>query len=91
MQTIDIPRTVSVYPSRPYGERWWTKAWFNGRKEGETSVEIEERNEVIRFLHDETTKDEWLAKYYPKQMEVLYAALEQTREQVINQYKQAIS
>ena len=28
------------YPDRA-GVRWWTKAWFNNREEGEASVEIE--------------------------------------------------
>ena len=82
MQTIDIPRIVSVYHSFPFAERWWTKAWFNGHENGEASIEIT-REQAIKFLHDEIAKDAWL--------EVLYAALEQTREQMTNQYKQAIS
>ena len=40
LQSFDIPRIVSVYPDRA-GVRWWTKAWFNGKEEGEPSVEIE--------------------------------------------------
>lgn len=90
MQTIDIPRTVSVYHSFPFAERWWTKAWFNGHENGEASIEIT-REQAIKFLHDQIAKDAWLEEFYPKQMEVLYAALEQTREQMTNQYKQAIS
>lgn len=38
---------VTVYPDRA-GIRWWTKAWFNNREEGEASVEIE-REQAIRF------------------------------------------
>ena len=38
VQSFDIPRTVSVYPDQA-GVRWWTKAWFNNRKDGEASVE----------------------------------------------------
>ena len=33
IQSFDIPRIVSVYPDRA-GVRWWTKAWFNGKEEG---------------------------------------------------------
>ena len=39
------------------------------------------------YSHD-IQKDVWLEEFFPKQMAVLHAALEQTREQVINQYKQ---
>ncbi len=46
---FDIPRIVSVLP-RPAGVRWWTKAWFNGKEEGEPSVEIEERM-AVQFIH----------------------------------------
>ena len=35
IQSFDIPRLVTVYPDRA-GVRWWTKAWFNNREEGET-------------------------------------------------------
>jgi len=45
---------------------------------------------AIKFIHDDIEKDEWLEEFFPKQMEVLHAALAQTREQVINQYKQAV-
>ena len=39
VQSFDIPRLVTVYPDKA-GMRWWTKAWFNNREEGEASVEI---------------------------------------------------
>lgn len=48
IQSFDIPRAVTVYPDRA-GVRWWTKAWFNNREEGEASVEIE-REQAIRFI-----------------------------------------
>lgn len=65
IQSFDIPRMVSVYPDRA-GMRWWTKAWFNGKEEGEPSVEIEE--------------------HCPKQMEIYHNAIEQTKEQILQQY-----
>ena len=43
--------------------RWWTKAWFNNREEGEASVEIE-REQAIRFIHDNIEKDVWLEEFY---------------------------
>ena len=83
IQSFDIPRTVSVYPDRA-GVRWWTKAWFNNNENGESSVEIE-RQEAIRFILDCIEKDEWLTEYFPKQMEVYHQAIEQTKEQLLNQ------
>ena len=88
IQSFDIQRTVSVYPDKD-GIVWWTKAWFNGRKKGERAIEIN-RQQAIKFIKDIIEKDEWLEAYFPKQMEVLHAALAQTREQVINQIRQSI-
>lgn len=82
MQSFDIPRIVSVYPDRA-GVRFWTKAWFNNREEGEASVEIG-REQAIRFIQDRVEKDEWLEEYFPRQMEIYRNAIEQTREQLLN-------
>lgn len=82
MQSFDIPRIVSVYPDRA-GVRFWTKAWFNNREEGEASVEIE-REQAIRFIQDRVEKDEWLEEYFPRQMEIYRNAIDQTREQLLN-------
>ena len=75
---------VSVYPDRA-GVRWWTKAWFNGKEEGEPSVEIEERM-AVQFIHCQVDKDAWLEEHYPKQMEIYHNAIEQTKEQILQQY-----
>lgn len=88
IQSFDIPRLVSVYPDRA-GMRWWTKAWFNNREEGEASVEIEERN-AIRFMLDDFDKEEWMEKYFPEQMSNYHKAIEQTREQLITQLNNRI-
>ena len=87
IQSFDIQRTVSVYPDKD-GIVWWTKAWFNGRNKGERAIEIS-RQQAIKFIKNIIEKDEWLEAYFPKQMEVLHAALAQTREQVINQIRQS--
>ena len=58
VQSFDIPRTVSVYPDQA-GIRWWTKAWFNNRKDGEASVEISRQNALL-FIRNQVEKDEWL-------------------------------
>lgn len=81
MQSFDIPRIVSVYPDRA-GVRFWTKAWFNNREEGEASVEIE-REQAIRFMQDNFEKDAWLEEYFPHAMEVYHNAIEQTKEQLL--------
>ena len=83
IQTFDIPRLVSVYPDRA-GVRWWTKAWFNNRDEGECSVEIE-RQQAIQFIQNRIDKDLWLEEYFKKQMEVYHHAIEQTKEQLLQQ------
>ena len=83
IQSFDIPRLVTVYPDRG-GIRWWTKAWFNNKEEGEASVEIS-RQVAVRFIQDEIEKDAMLEEYFPKQMEVYHQAIEQTREQLLNQ------
>lgn len=87
IQSFDIQRTVSVYPDKD-GIVWWTKAWFNGKKKGERAVEIN-RQLAIKFIHDIIEKDEWLEEFFPRQMEVLHAALAQTRDQVISQLRQS--
>ncbi len=83
VQSFDIPRIVSIYQDRA-GVRFWTKAWFNNREEGEASVEIE-REQAIRFMQDNIEKDAWLEEYFPKAMEVYHNAIEQTKEQLLGQ------
>ena len=83
VQSFDIPRTVSVYPDQA-GVRWWTKAWFNNRREGEPSVEISRQN-AIDFIRNAVEKDAWLEEHFPAQMEVYHNAIRQTREQLLAQ------
>jgi hypothetical protein len=83
VQNFDIPRLVTVYPDRA-GIRWWTKAWFNNREDGEASVEIT-RQVAIRFIQNLIDKDTLLEEYFPKQMEVYHNAIEQTKIQLMNQ------
>ena len=75
---------VSVYPDRA-GVRWWTKAWFNNREEGEHSVEID-RMAAIRFIQDRIEKDEWLEEFFPKQMEIYHNAIEPRIPAVLVEY-----
>lgn len=83
VHSFDIPRLVTVYPDRA-GLRWWTKAWFNNKEEGEASVEIDRRT-AVGFIREEIGKEVMLEKYYPKQMEACRHAIEQTREQLMKQ------
>lgn len=83
IQSFDIPRMVSVYPDRA-GIRWWTKSWFNNKEEGEPAIEIDQKLAIL-FLHDQIDKDQWLEEYYPKQMEMYHNAIEQTKEQLLQQ------
>ena len=76
VQSFDIPRLVTVYPDKA-GMRWWTKAWFNNREEG--------RQAAVKFIQDLIDKDTMLEEYFPKQMEVYHHAIEQTKEQLLQQ------
>ena len=73
VQSFDIPRLVTVYPDKA-GMRWWTKAWFNNREEV-----------AVKFIQDLIDKDTMLEEYFPKQMEVYHHAIEQTKEQLLQQ------
>lgn len=80
-ESYDIERTASIYFDRS-GTRAWTKAWFNGRPTGEKSLEIP-REQAVKFHNDLITLDEWLAYYYPKQMNACVNAVEQARRQIL--------
>lgn len=80
--SYDIQREVSIYSDNS-GERWWTKAWFNGREKGEPSVEIN-RKFAIAFIDDVIKKDEWLSRFFPKQMTAIIKSLETTRNQLLS-------
>ncbi len=84
IQSFDIPRLVSIYPDK-FGVHWWTKSWFNGHKKGEKAIAIK-REQVMAFLHDTISKDDWLEQYYPKQMQLYHQAMEQTTKQLLQAY-----
>ena len=39
----------------------------------------------MKWTKELIEKDEWLEQYFPKQMEVYHNAIEQTKEQILNQ------
>lgn len=81
VQNYDIKRVASVYADNA-GERWWTTAWFNGREKGEPSIEIPRRM-AVSFIQNKISKDDWLARYFPKQMSSCYNAIEQARRHLL--------
>lgn len=81
IQTYDVQRTASVYFDRS-GTRCWTKSWFNGKEKGEKSIEIT-RQLAIKFINDEINMDDWLSRFYPKQMTVYHKAIAQARNQLL--------
>ena len=81
VQSYDIDREASVYFDNS-GTRCWTKAWFNGREKGEKAIEIT-RQLALKFIEDQIGLNEWLSRYYPKQMSVYYKAIEQARQQIL--------
>ena len=64
VQSFDIPRLVTVYPDKA-GMRWWTKAWFNNREEGEASVEIS-RQVAAKSIQDPNYKDKMRGEIFPQ-------------------------
>ena len=64
------------------GLRCWTKAWFNGRDKGEKSIEIT-RQQAIQFINHQIAMDDWLSRFYPKQMTAYHKAIEQARQQIL--------
>ena len=60
----------------------WTKAWFNEHEKGERSVPIP-LHLALQFDNDEITLDEWLARFYPKQMSVYQKVMAETRKQLL--------
>lgn len=81
IENYDIPRTASIYFDSE-GNRCWTKAWFCGREKGEPAVEIS-RKLAIAFINNEITKDSWLTQFYPKLMNSVATALNNTRQQLV--------
>lgn len=79
--SYDVEREASVYFDTS-GTRCWTKAWFNGREKGEKAIEIT-RQQAIKFINDEISKDDWLSRFYPKQMIAYRQAIDQTRQQIL--------
>ena len=78
VQNYDVRRIAAIYADS-LGLRWWTKAWFNGRENGERSQEIS-RDMAIKFVQGTISKDDWLMRYYPKQMSACQKAIEQARK-----------
>ena len=82
IQNYDVPRFASIYADK-VGGRWWTKAYFNGREKGERSVEISE-DMAEHFNQDEISLDEWLARFFPKQLNSCIQAIASTRRQLLD-------
>lgn len=79
--SYDVEREASVYFDSS-GMRCWTKAWFNGRDKGEKSIEIT-RQQAIQFINHQISMDDWLSRFYPKQMTAYHKAIEQARQQIL--------
>lgn len=74
IQSYDVERTASVY--------YDNQGIFNGREKGENAIEIT-RQLAMKFFNDEMSMDEWLSRFYPKQMTVYRKAISQARSQLL--------
>ena len=79
--SYDVEREAAVYFDSS-GMRCGTKAWFNGRDKGEKSIEIT-RQQAILFINHQISMDDWLSRFYPKQMTAYHKAIEQARQQIL--------
>ena len=52
------------------------------REKGENAIEIT-RQLAMKFFNDEMSMDEWLSRFYPKQMTVYHKAISQARSQLL--------
>ena len=82
VESFDIKHEAYVYFDSS-GRRCWTKSWFNGREKGEKAIEIT-RMLAIKFINDEISQNDWLTRFYPKQMSVYHKAIEQARQQLLS-------
>lgn len=78
--SYDINRKASVYFDSS-GVKCWTKAWFNNKEKGESSKEIS-RQEAIDYVQDRMGLDDWLTRYYPKQMSAYQEAIAKTTKTI---------
>lgn len=81
-ESFGVKRIASIYPDNA-GTRWWTKSWFNGREVGEPAIEISQRL-AAAFIRGDYTRDEWLSRFYPKQMSICRNAINQVFQQKLN-------
>lgn len=79
--SYDIRRIASVYYNAQ-GDRAWTTAWFNNHDKSERPVEVS-LYMAHCFIRGRENLDEWLARFFPKQMGVYQKAMEQTRQQML--------
>jgi hypothetical protein len=81
-ESFDIKRVASIYPDNA-GTRWWTKAWFNDREVGEPAIEISRRL-AVAFINGDYSRDEWLTRFYPKQMSACRESVSHVFQQKLN-------
>ena len=80
IRSYDIKRVASIYFDTS-GSRVWTKAWFNGSEKGENAIEIN-RDMAIKFNKNEISRDVWLSRFFPKQMQNVRKAVSEAKMQV---------
>ena len=64
VQNYDVRRIAAIYADS-LGLRWWTKI---------------SRDMAVKFVQGAISKDDWLMRYYPKQMSACQKAIEQARK-----------
>ena len=81
-ENYDIHRVASVYYNSD-GSMAWTKARFYDRDKAEPSVPVSVA-QAWDFARGKINLNDWLARFYPKQMEVYNKVMSQTRERLLS-------
>lgn len=80
-ENYDIHRKASIYYNSD-ASMAWTKAWFNDRDKPEEAVPVSV-SMAWALRTGKISLDEWLTRYFPKQMDVYNKVMDETRKQLL--------
>ncbi|MDD6552159.1 MAG: hypothetical protein PUF37_01030 [Prevotellaceae bacterium] len=81
VENFDVERTATAYYNN-LGTMAWTTAYFNGREKAEPAVQVPVPM-VLKLLQGIISRDEWLSRFFPKQMAAYHKAIEESRRMLL--------
>ena len=79
-QSYEVEREAYIHYSKQCSMAW-TNAYFNGRETPERTVAIP-LSLAEKAVTGQISKDEWLRRFFPKQMAICEKAAEESRQQL---------